>query len=405
MSDQTQSYEIERLGHLGDGITADGLKAPQALPGETVTGDLVDDRLDNIKIVTPSSDRIKAPCPVYSRCGGCSLQHYADNRVTDFKIAVVKKSLSARGIKCPNISAHTSPAFSRRRAVFSGRRTKKGVLVGFHQRRSDNLVEVRACHLLAPGFEPVFPAMAELCSIGASRKSEVSFAVTLTENGLDVDVSNALEADFAALAEVAERHDLARLSWNEETIVTRRSPEILFDGIVVVPPPRAFLQATIEGEQALQNSVTQALATSTRIVDFFSGCGTFALPLARFAQVDAYEDSVEMTDALQLAARGNPDLMALRGFRRDLFRQPLLSEDLAIYDGAVIDPPRSGAFAQAKQIAASSMQNVAFVSCNPVTFARDAELLVAGGFDLVNLKVVDQFRWSVHVELVAHFKR
>jgi len=209
----------------------------------------------------------------------------------------------------------------------------------------------------------------------------------------------------ADLGQFANAQGFARLSWDGETVATIQPPRVMFDGIAVTPPPGAFLQATAEGEAALRASVTEALGDAATIADLFAGCGTFALSLARGAQVHAVEGEASLVAALDAGWRQAQGLKTVSTEVRDLFRRPLLTGDLARFDGVVIDPPRAGAEAQMRELANSDVQRIASVSCNPVTFARDTAILIEGGFRLNWIDVVDQFRWSPHVELVASLER
>jgi 23S rRNA (uracil1939-C5)-methyltransferase len=290
----------------------------------------------------------------------------------------------------------------------SGRRTKKGALVGFHARASDTIVGVPACTVLVPQIIALFPALEELTVLAASRKAEIGLVVTWSAAGADVLVTGGKPLDGplrARLAGFAGRSGLARLSWEDELIAEVRAPVQDMDGIGVVPPPGAFLQATHAGELALREAVQTSLGGATRIVDLFSGCGTFALPLAKAAEVHAVESSDAMLTALDTAWRKARGLKRITTETRDLFRRPLLPQELAAFDAAVIDPPRAGAEAQVAELARSTVSRVAAVSCNPVTFARDAKTLVDAGFSLDWIDVVDQFRWSPHVELAGQFTR
>lgn len=207
------------------------------------------------------------------------------------------------------------------------------------------------------------------------------------------------------LAGAAQEFAMARLAWNGETVVTRESPVQMFGGIPVVPPPGAFLQATVEGQEALIAGVLRALEGTSRVADLFSGCGTFALPLAETKKVHAVESGAEMLEAADTAWRDRAGLRQFTTEARDLFRNPLNPDDLNAFDGVVIDPPRAGAVAQTVQLAKAQTPVIAYVSCNPVTFARDAEMLIAAGYRLDWVQVVDQFRWSTHTELVSRFSR
>ena len=399
---------IERLGHLGDGIAKGPVFVPLALPGEEVEGQLSGNRLEHVRITTPSPDRVRPPCPHYRSCGGCALQHASDAFVERWTAEVVRHALEAQGLEAPIVAVHTSPPASRRRATLAGRRLKKGSVVGFHGRASGAIAEIPDCKLLHPALMGALPMLHELTPLAASRKTEAGFALTLSEAGLDLVVKTARPLDVALrqrLAELAERHDLARLIWGEELIATRRPPVQRLGRAPVVPPPGAFLQATREGEAALVHAVARAVAGHDRIVDLFSGCGTFSLPLAERAEVHAVEGDGAMLAALDAGWRATPGLRRTSHERRDLFRRPLTAEELSAYDAAVLDPPRAGAQAQVAELARSALRTVAMVSCNPVTFARDARVLAEAGFAIEWIEVIDQFRWSPHVELAALLRR
>ena len=403
-----QDVTIERLGHQGDGIAPGPIYAARTLPGEVIRGDVVGDRIAAPKIVTPSPDRVSPPCPHYAACGGCALLHARDDFVAGWKQQVVATALAAQGLQAPFRPIATSPARSRRRAVLSGRRTKKGALVGFHGRASDTLTAVPGCLVLTPALVAILPALEAVVAAGASRKGEMSLAVTDTPAGIDIAATGgkpvAPDLD-QALAGIVAAHPVARLSWDGEVLLQAAPPAIPFGPARVVPPPGAFLQATREGEAALLAGVTEAVAGAARIADLFAGCGTFALPLAARAEVLAVEGEAAMLAALAAGWRGAGGLRPLRTEVRDLFRSPLVAADLNRFDAVVIDPPRAGAAAQSAELARSAVPVIAAVSCNPVSFARDAATLVAGGYRLDWLQVVDQFRWSPHVELVATFRR
>jgi 23S rRNA (uracil1939-C5)-methyltransferase len=403
---------IHRLGHHGDGIARiDGsdIYVPNALPGEVIAGEVSGDQLTNPKVVLPSGERVKAPCSHFKTCGGCSLQHASDRYLADWKVGIVRTALEGQGLKLPRfLPIATSSASSRRRATLSGRKTKKGALVGFHMRASDDVVAIPGCTLLDPDILAGMPAFEALTRIGATRSSAIQISVTRSDDGLDIDIRKAREADRDLLGEAAqcaETHGLARISWNGEVVAQRNMPFQHFGVQKVVPPPGGFLQATREGEAALAVAVETALAGSRHIVDLFAGCGTFALRLAAQADVLAVENDAPALEALDRGFRAAHGVKTIKTEVRDLFRRPLLASELSHFDGVVIDPPRAGAAAQFAQLAESKVAKIASVSCNPVTFARDALPLVKAGYRMDWIQVVDQFRWSSHVELVACFSR
>lgn len=402
---------IDRLGHLGDGVaqTPDGpVFAIGVLPGEEIEGTLNGDRLTDIRIITPSTDRVKPPCRHARSCGGCQLQHAADPFVALWKVGVVRTALAGQGLSASFRPTVISPANARRRATLSGRRTKGGALLGFHGKGSDTITAIPDCRLLHPGLIAAFPGLEALVVTGGSRSAELSLMVTTTRGGVDVVVTGGKPLDGALrldLSRIVEAHAFSRLTWDGETVALRDRPSQMIGGVMVVPPAGAFLQATVEGEAALLAGVREALGPQRKVVDLFAGVGTFALPLAAGVEVHAVEGNRDMIAALELAVRHAQGLRRLTAEARDLFRRPLDAEELKGFSGAVIDPPRAGAEAQTACLAQSGIPVIAAVSCNPVTFARDARLLTAGGYTLDWVQMVDQFRWSTHVELVARFSR
>lgn len=411
MTEPAQSmdqFKITRLGHHGDGIADGPLFAPLTLPGEIVSAKPVGKKLEDIRIIEPSSDRVSPRCRHFKSCGGCQLQHVSDRFLENWKQEVVKTALASNGLETHFLPIAVSPPQSRRRATFAARRTKKGAMAGFHARASDTLVEIPDCQLLHPDLMAALPVAKALAQIGASRKHSISVATTLSASGLDICVADGKPLDGplrVELAALAEQHALARLTWEDEVIATRLPPEQEFGDIHVVPLPGAFLQATKQGEEALRQDVQDIVGASAKVIDLFAGCGTFALPLARNAAVHAVEGDQAMMAALDSGWRMAQGLKAVTHETRDLFRRPLMPDELAKFDAAVIDPPRAGASAQIAELAKSDISKIAYVSCNPVTFAKDAKHLVDHGYQLKALRVVDQFRWSSHVELVAHFMR
>ena len=397
---------ITRLGLHGDGIADGPVFAPRTLPGEVVAGVLDGQVLHDVRIVTPSDRRVSPPCRHFKSCGGCQLQHADDDFVAGWKVDVVRQALKAHGLETVFRPIETSPPKSRRRAGFAAKRTKKGAIVGFHGRASDTVVAIPECQLLDPEVLAATAVAEDLALAGASRKTPLSVMVTATRTGLDVAVADGKPLDAPLrqnLAAICERHGLARLSWGDEVVAMRTPPVHAFDGAEVVPPPGAFLQATDHGERALTGAVRDIMQGADRIVDLFAGCGTFTLPLAHQAEVHAVEGDTAMLKALDGGWRHAIGVKKVSTEARDLFRRPLMPDELAKVDGVVLDPPRAGAEAQIAELARSRIARVAYVSCNPVTFARDAAVLVAAGYTLDWIQVVDQFRWSAHVELAACF--
>lgn len=390
--------QIETLDRDGLGV-AGMVRLPFSLPGEI---------WEDGRLLQPVPERAVPGCPHFGHCGGCSLQHASDAFVAAWKRNVVVRALAGQGLTAPVRETLTSPPGSRRRAVLSGRRMKRSVLLGFHGWRSDAVVAVETCLVVRPGILAGRPALASLVAAGGTRSAEVRLAVTEGPAGLDVDATGGRNADEAlstSLAAIAGISDLARLSWNGTMIAQRRLPVQRMGKAWVVPPAGGFLQATGEGESALVAGVLEAVGDAGRVADLFCGCGTFTLPLAERSQILAVEGDAAAIRALDAAWRATPGLKRVVAIRRDLFRRPLVAGEASELDAIILDPPRAGAEAQCRELARADVSRVAMVSCNPATFARDARLLVEGGFRLDWVQPVDQFRWSAHVELVAGLSR
>ena len=406
-----QTLTIARLGQRGDGVadTPEGqVFVPHALPGESVRVVRNGERARIVEIIAPSASRIAAICPLFTRCGGCAAQHMDGELYRTWKRGQVTTALERAGVAASVAETIDAHGAGRRRATFHARREGAGMLVGFMSARSHDLVAVPACPVLAPGLARA-PDVAQLLAnrLGGSGKP-LDLQITASESGLDVDVRGhgpAGDKLRLALTEAAERLDLARLSLHGDIVVARRSPLQIMGRAQVAPGPGGFLQATAQGEAAIAGLVAAALPKAKRIADLFAGCGPFTLRLAERAQVHAVESDKAAVQALLRGAGGVPGLKRVTAETRDLFRRPLLEHELDAFDAIVLDPPRAGAEAQVRRLAAAKVATVVYVSCDAGTFARDAALLVAGGYALEGVTPVDQFRYSAHIELVGVFRR
>jgi len=266
------------------------------------------------------------------------------------------------------------------------------------------IVEVPDCQLVTAEVANGMEIAKELASVGTSRKAELSVTVTQSSTGLDIAVrgGKALDGPLRiALAAIAQRTGLARLAWDDEVVAQETPPLQEFGTARVAPPAGTFLQATQDGEAALLRAVQEAVEGAAHVTDLFAGCGTFSLPLAQNSEVHAVEGDAEMMHALDHGWRNGRGLKKVTHEARDLFRRPLMPDELRKTDAVVLDPPRAGAEAQVAELIKSKVPRVAYVSCNPVTFARDVANLVGAGWALDWVQVVDQFRWSTHVELAS----
>lgn len=402
---------VDRLGQRGDGIaqTSSGsVFIPYALPGETVRAVVDGERGQLVEIIAPSESRIAAICPLYTRCGGCAAQHMAPGLYREWKRQQVVTALERAGVKAPVADLVDAHGAGRRRVTFHARRQGEAMVVGFMAARSHELIEVEACPVLVPGLDRA-PAVAQMLAsrMGGANKP-LDIQVTASEAGLDVDLRGhgpLGDKLRLALTQLAERLDLARLSNHGEIVVERRPPLQQMGKALAAPPPGGFLQATALGEETLAGLVMAALPKAKRAADLFAGCGPFSFRMAERTQVLAVESDKAAMLALAKGFGATPGLKPIATETRDLFRRPLLEHELNGFDVVVLDPPRAGAEAQVKRLAASKVRDVIYVSCDAGSFARDAATLVAGGYALEAVTPVDQFRYSAHVELVGVFRR
>ena len=407
----TEKLVVDRIGHRGEGVAQLGERlvfVPYALAGESVVAEVQGDHGRLLDILEPSRDRIAPICPHYGVCGGCAVQALAGGAYAQWKRGLVVAALRNAGVAAdvaPLVDAHGA---GRRRAAFHARSAAGRARVGFMQARSHDIVEIDACPLLEPGLAPALPAARALAKALAGKGKPLDIAATLTQEGLDIDLRGpgALSEDEAkAVTAVAERCDLARLSNHGRVVALRRKPRVAVGEAVVALPPGCFLQATAAGEEEIARHVLEAVGAAKRVADLFCGLGAFALRLAARAPVSAYDNDADAVAALTEAARARAGWRLASAETRDLFRKPLDAKELSQFDVVVFDPPRAGAAAQAEQLAKSGVGKIVAVSCDSRSFARDAGILIAGGYALSDVTPIDQFRFSPHIELVATFSR
>jgi 23S rRNA (uracil1939-C5)-methyltransferase len=385
---------VVRIAARGDGVTTSGRHVPFGVPGDA----LLDDGA-----LAFGPHHQEPLCRHFPECGGCQLQHADDEAYRGYLSSRVETALAQHALATEIRSPHLSPPNSRRRATLKALKVANGVLVGFNAEASHRIVDMHECHILRPElFELVEPLRELLFGMLMPRRI-ADIELTMIDGGADLllkGVPAGRLAEIEQLTAFAIKHELARLSVDRglgaETLFEPHPASVTLSGARVAFPPGAFLQATEDGEDALVRAVHEALAGSARIADLFAGLGTFALATNAVYAAEASRDAAA---ALKRAA---PSTSVEH---RDLYRRPLAGSELKRVDGVVLDPPRAGAAEQVAQLAASAIGRLAYVSCNPATFARDAKTLVDGGYALQWAEPVGQFRWSTHVELVACFSR
>jgi 23S rRNA (uracil1939-C5)-methyltransferase len=410
----TERLVIARFGHRGDGVVdtpAGPVFVPYSLPGESVEVEHAagqPDRARLLRVETPSAERVAPVCPHFGECGGCAVQHWRFDRYRDWKRDILVQALAAVRLEAGVGELVDAHGAGRRRVVLHARRGGRDILsVGFAAAREHRIVGIDRCPVLAPSMDGAIKAAWALAEALSPLKKPLDVQITATDAGLDVDVrgSGPLQArSTASLARIAEAHKLARVTRHGELITQRVPPTLRIGTATVALPPATFLQATAAGEAALVRLVLGHVGDAKAVADLFCGIGPFALHLGATARVRALDSDADAIAALAKASRVS-GLKPIDAQARDLFRQPLQPDELKRIDAVVFDPPRQGAEAQARQLAVSKVPVVVAVSCSAATFARDARILVDGGYRLDAVTPVDQFRYSPHVEIVARFTR
>lgn len=397
--------DIIRLAGRGDGQTAQGRFVPLTAPGDRVRQ--LGDTIDIIK----GPHHVDAACRHYGQCGGCQLQHVDDASYAAWAQARIVHALAQHKLTASYIAPpHVSPAGARRRVALRARRMGKKLLLGFNAEASHDIVDISQCPIMQPALMACIAPLRTLLSGLLEDRQTIGIALTLTDSGIDMLLSNMTAHNLPAieaLTAFAAAQDMARLSVEDSdglsTIASRREVVMHMGGVDVPVPPAPFLQATADGEAALVRAVREICGNSKKVADLFCGLGTFALPLSEQASVMAADGARAAIAALQTASRAAGRPISVQ--HRDLFRNAMSVQELNAFDAVVIDPPRAGAAAQCAPLAQSKVPVIASVSCNPATFARDARILADGGYQLQRLWPVAQFRWSHHIELVGEFIR
>ncbi|HEY5082371.1 MAG TPA: TRAM domain-containing protein [Bauldia sp.] len=405
-----ETVTIAALGHSGDGIaeTADGLVfVPYTLPGETVEIERDGERGRLVRVVEASPDRVSPICPNFTRCGVCALEHMAAPAYLAWKRAQVAAAFAQRGIETEVEAIVPMLPGARRRAIFSAIRTAKGTVLGFHARGSEEIAPIGECAVLHPRMVAKLPLLQAIANIVLPRWKPARMTVFLADNGLDVAVTGAGKPNremMEKLGGFGSDPALARLTVDGIEVLHVRQPEFAAGPAMLFPVPGGFTQAAKSAEAALAEAVLAHVGAGL-VADLFAGIGTFTFRLAAKAAVTAVEGDAALVAAIDLAARKAHGLKKITTRRRDLFANPLSPVELDGFGAVVFDPPAAGAKAQAEMLAKSKVAKIAAVSCNPATLARDARILIDGGYRLTRVVPVDQFLFSAEIEAVATFER
>ncbi|MDM9996083.1 RNA methyltransferase [Bartonella henselae] len=404
MSNRVVIDHIGTSGHGISNISHDSLSVPFTLPGEVAIVALRGKYGKLIALEKKSSERIDAICQHFENCGGCVLQHWHADAYRSWKRQLVINALKRYGI-----DVFVSPLIeggyqNRRRITLTALATQKGHIVGFNRYLSHDVIALEECPVTRLEIMSKLNSIKLLCALVGNHTKRFQVTVTSVENGLDVAFNGCVVRDEhirQQMIHTALAYGMTRLSVEGEILVEREKPLVYFGDVCVEFPAGGFLQATFEAENIMGNIILAYLEKAKNAVDLFSGLGTFTLRMAKKMNVHAVENNETALANLDRAARFATGLKTVTCERRDLFRRPLSAKELSCFECVVFDPPRAGAQEQVRELAKTTIPRVVTISCNPVTFARDLSLLVAGGYTIEKIIPIDQFLWSPHVEIVA----
>ena len=420
----THTLTITQINSSGEGVAfneaGETILVPFTLPGEIVEISLDPASIRSavrrgslLKIIQESPKRTQPPCPYFGQCGGCQLQHLESEFYKEYKKGLVEEAFQLNKLQGPILEPVVFGPSLRRRINFKGVKKGKQVLLGYHRRRSHEVLDIDQCPLLLPEFNGLLSPLKKALGLSLYEGQEANVFLTKVQNGFDgaIVFEKAKQLSLpqtTALTEWALAHGVIRLVLRspkgEELLVHQISPHVHLSGVPVLFPPHAFLQTSEAAEAHMVNIVLSLAPKSARkMADLFGGLGTFGVPLASQGHVDVFEGDFKAVQYLNLAAQQNQISHALHAVQRDLFKYPVSGDELNQYDLVVLDPPRAGAVNQIKQLMGSSVKNIIMVSCNAHTFARDSQLLVKSGYKMTETHLVDQFLWSPHIELISSF--
>lgn len=413
-----QDVVIRKYNEKGEGV-ADGADGPLLVPftlvGEGVRVTPADQGhyATLNEVLVPSPHRQSPPCPYFGVCGGCQLQHMKPTAYENFKVQLVKEAFQKQGLEKINLPPLVSvPSHTRRRINVRVYRHGTDVRVGFHRRRSHDVVDVETCLLLDPQLDALLLPLKTLGERILTSGQTLHAFLTVVDEGLDVMVvmDTLTGSQKQQIATWAETYPIVRLcikhGKTEDLLLQVETPHVSFSGIKATFPQQGFLQPSVAGEQAMVNWIIDLLPRKHKaICDLFCGLGTFTLPLSQHGTVTGFEGSVQAVQFLTMSIQSQNLSHPVVAHHRDLFLYPLSFQELNAFDVVVLDPPRAGAYQQVRRLCKSDVPTIFMVSCNAHTFARDAAILKTAGYTLKEIQLVDQFTWSPHVEIVSLFEK
>lgn len=423
----TINLKISGISNLGQGFTflENDHKNRKIFVSKTAIGDEIEAKIvkENskfilgslTKIIKKSPDRRDAPCPYFSECGGCELQHLEIPVYQNFKQKALKDLLNREGILFEgDVHWDFVSERSRRRVVFHVDIQNR---LGFFRENSNDVVKIDECLVLDSKISALIPKLQEVVIAVNARIQKIQ--ITKFDNGVaiifDILKHPNLEQTKLLTAFAKENH-LINLSYKIENDVSMiyqsETPQLFFDQVKLDLNPDIFLQATSFAQGLIIKKINDLILKNNQknlnLIDLYCGIGTYSFGILAqnpHLKISAFEGDSQMINLLNSNALKNNLNQNLKGVARDLVKNPLRKEELKDCDLVIINPPRNGALAQIQNINQAKIKNILYASCSPSAFVGDAKILMQKGYKIRQVLAIDQFIYSHHLELIAIFER
>ncbi len=418
--------QIDNLAIGGRGVgRADGkaVFVPYTLPAETVRCRVRREKknyceAELVDIITRSPERIEPPCPVFTECGGCQWQHISYDRQLSWKESLFREAIS-RAVAVDEslfkpIVPSLEPWHYRCRAQLKCRQTENGFVSGFYRSGSHYVVDIESCPLLAPQLNNLFSKIKTLIAGYPLAHRIPQLDLSVDDGGRLQLIVHFLEQDHRTLAELLQpladelhcavfvqkgrKDSISQLFAGDELFI---EPQ---DHLQLRFPPGGFTQVNLRQNRNLVADVLDAVPDRSSVIDLYCGIGNFSVPLAeQAAQVAGVEDYAPAIHAARInAARAGCDSA------RFIADDAVAGLNRLWHDGCdvvVLDPPRTGAYDVVKRLVALQPARIVYVSCDPMTLARDLKVLINNGYQAVQLRPYDMFPQTSHIEGLVVMER
>ena len=421
--------KIESINNKGKGIFKhnffDNLDSrfdiPYFLPGEEllIKPKIVEKKLHTslLEIIKESKERIKPKCKHFFKCGGCLLQHWNFNNYIYWKFNLISNPMKNILPNFQTSKLQLTKIRSRRRAKIFAKKTINKILIGFKEYKSNNIIDINECIVVHPDILSIIKKISVPLNKIMKINDEITFNVNKLDNGLDILIkigeTNTFE-DFFHLNSWCISNKIVRLSLQKNNkeiellgIFDSVSLHLEVGNVYMLPPPGGFFQATKLAEKIILQNIFSYIKNfqSLKILDLFSGSGTFSLPLLKNNHYVYSVDANELfINSLIKASKEQNLFNKLNTSIVNLMKNNLETQFIKSFDLVIVDPPRSGAKLAYNKLAEAKIPKIISISCNVDTFLSNCKILLKNDYKLISIIPIDQFLFTGHLETVAIFE-